>query len=133
MFRSIQNHPLALLAAAAVAFGAWLWYDAAPGTAAPVPTETADVPRKPHPAFPHEPHGDARAHLAHLPPGVPRAMVEHKLGLHPLPHGVSAISIEDGSATYTVTYPVPGRPLVLEFDATLPGHPFVSARTEPHS
>jgi len=71
--------------------------------------------------------------LAQLPPGVPRAIVEHKLGVPPVPHTVSAIRFEDGSATYTVTYPLPGRPLVLAFDAAQPGHPLVATHTEPQS
>lgn len=132
MFRSIQNHPVALLAVGAVAFGAWLWCDATPSAAAPVgAVDAGPLPQQVH-TMPVPPH-DPRPMLAHLPPGAPRALVEHQLGVFPMPHGVSAINLEDGSATYTVTYPLPSGPLVLEFDAARPGHPFVGPRGEPQS
>lgn len=130
MFKSVQNYPVALLAVAAVAFGAWLWYDATPSTAAPTdeldPGETIEVCAEWLPPFDlPESQEDPRPLLAKMPPGVPRAVLEFKLGLHPLPHSVSPVSAKDGIATYTVSYPVPGPPLVLSFDATQPGHPFV--------
>lgn len=135
MFRTIQNHPIALLVVGAVAFGAWLWRDAMPATAA-AHTESPDIrPVPPHGyTHPHRMlHGDPHAILAHLPPRAPRAIVEVKLGVHPIDHNAAPVVIEESSATYTVTYPLPGGPLVLEFDATLPGHPLVAAHAEPQS
>jgi hypothetical protein len=130
LFRIVQNHPLALLVAGGVLFSAWLWYDATTATAHTAQTERPEIRRAFPPRLPHElPPGGGHQLIAHLPPGAPRVIVEGKLGLHPLPHGVSPVEYNSGTATYTVTYAGPEPALVLEFDATEPGHPLIGPRS----
>ena len=153
--RWFRDHPVALFAVVAAAFGTWVAADLLrPPAQPPAPPPAEEVgqltvvgpeflpPTRTVTVVP-------RTKLPQLRPGMSRVEVEDLLGT-PLPEQLSPITVQDGRVTYQTTYPVdldpvplntvrefshPPRPpaprtvpttiLTLEFDASRPGHPLL--------
>jgi hypothetical protein len=143
VFRVLENHPAAVLAAAAVGFAAWVAANPPQSRARPVPqVEVVSVPDKAALMPPPPANGSCTPlTLAMLRPGMPRVEVEGLLGAPPAD---LVMPFDPGSATYLTGYPAlfgpipvavferrvlpsptPDTRVAVEFDATRPGHPLV--------
>lgn len=111
--RFTRRHPIALLAVIAVAFVAWVWWDALPREVDPTLAE-APWPAPPRRTLPRPVAvADTVAEfslppetgpmLAKLKPGMSRAEVEKLVGA-PAAHNVSPATVHDGRVTYHTAY-----------------------------